>query len=116
MGTRGTLITSAAARPSPPPPRSHHGWGRARPVSSHVRDGGRLVHLDLDAQILSHDFLDVVTGAFQPPKPAVVPVADTGEPCGASAAGPRFGAPALEVEPPVPVESLTLPDVPDRRL
>ena len=49
-------------------------------------------------------------------QPAVIPVADAGKPGRAAAARPCLGAASLEVQPPVPVEPLALPDLLDRHV
>ena len=58
----------------------------------------------------------MVAGGLEHFEPPVLPVADTGEPRRAAAAGPGLGAPSLEMEPPVLVERLAAPDVADARV
>src|SRR6266702_206926 len=74
------------------------------------------VDLHLDTQILAHDILEMSGRRLEHLQPAMLPVANAGEPCRAAAARPRLGAPALEVKPAVLGEGLAVPDLLDRHV
>src|SRR5262249_41624423 len=80
------------------------------------RSGRRLVDLHLDAEILAHDILEVPAGGLEHLQPAVLPVANAGEPGRAAPAGPRLRAAPLEMESAVLGEGLPVPDFLDRRV
>ena len=70
-----------------------------------------LIDLDVHAEVLLHDFLDVVARRLQHLQPAMIPIAHTREPGRTAAARPRFGTLALKVQLPVPVKPFALPDL-----
>src|SRR5690349_7479623 len=78
--------------------------------------GGSLgrVDLNLDSEIFAQDLFKMVARFFQHFQPAVLPIANTGEPGGTSAAREALSATALEVHLAVPVENVALPDVLNR--
>src|SRR5882672_5114962 len=82
---------------------------RSLPGGRHVVMG--LVDLDVDPEVLLHHFLDVIAGRLEHLQPAVLPVADACQPGRTTPARPGFSALSFEMQLPVPVEPLALPDL-----
>src|SRR5580765_4937368 len=92
------------------------GVDHAGPGPALRSSGRRLVNLHLDAQILAHDVLEMPGGSLEHLEPAVLPVANAGEPRRAAAARPRLRTSSLEVQPALLGEGLAVPDLLDRHV
>src|SRR5215510_38490 len=74
------------------------------------------VDLHFDTQVALHDLAQMVARGLEDLQPAVLPVADAGQPCRAAPARPRRGTSALQVQAPVLIEGVAAPDVAEARL